>query len=64
LKHSITYIVLNFQILWMTLDGIKLELAFNWKSTLEVDNDIPIGQGGPQVEDIFQLLTILVNDLT
>jgi hypothetical protein len=48
----------------MTLDDIKLEFTFNRKSTLEVDNDIPIGQGGPQVEDIFQLLTILINSLT
>jgi hypothetical protein len=48
----------------MTIDDIKLEFTFNQKSTLEVANDIPIGQGGRQVEDIFQLLTILVNSLT
>jgi hypothetical protein len=48
----------------MTIDDIKLEFTFNRKSTLEVVNDIPIGQGGNQVDDIFQLLTILVNSLT
>jgi hypothetical protein len=48
----------------MTLDDTKLEFTFNRKSTLEVHNDIPIGQGGPQVEDIFQILTIVVNSLT